>query len=71
VLLHYVSVGVDELDQDNLKHLLKLQYHDSIPDAVADLGMTLTKVLMTSSSFITATERCLSVYYEYETITAF
>jgi type I restriction enzyme R subunit len=44
VLLHYVSVGVDELDQDNLKHLLKLQYHDSIPDAVADLGMTITKV---------------------------
>ena len=26
VLLHYVSVGVEELDQDNLKHLLKLQY---------------------------------------------
>ncbi|MDD1615463.1 MAG: type I restriction enzyme, R subunit, partial [Methylococcaceae bacterium NSP1-2] len=44
VLLHYVSVGVDELDQDNLKHLLKLQYHDSIPDAVADLGMTITNV---------------------------
>ena len=38
VLAHYVSVGVEELDQDKLTPLLKLKYHDSIADAVADLG---------------------------------
>jgi len=38
VLSHYVSVGVQELDQDKLGPLLKLKYHDSIADAVADLG---------------------------------
>ncbi|MFM9865707.1 MAG: type I restriction-modification enzyme R subunit C-terminal domain-containing protein, partial [Micropepsaceae bacterium] len=38
VLSHYVSVGVDELDQDKLAPLLRLKYHDSIADAVADLG---------------------------------
>jgi len=38
VLSHYVSVGVGELDQDKLKPLLRLKYHDSIADAVADLG---------------------------------
>jgi len=38
VLSHYVSVGVEELDQDKLSPLLKLRYHDSIADAVADLG---------------------------------
>jgi type I restriction enzyme R subunit len=38
VLSHYVAVGVDELDQDKLTPLLRLQYHDSIADAVADLG---------------------------------
>ncbi len=38
VLSHYVSVGVDELDQEKLTPLLKLKYHDSISDAVADLG---------------------------------
>ena len=38
VLQHYVSVGVEELDQEKLKHLLGLRYHDSIADAVADLG---------------------------------
>jgi EcoEI R protein C-terminal/Type I restriction modification DNA specificity domain len=39
VLSHYVSVGVDELDQEKLTPLLRLKYHDSIADAVADLGM--------------------------------
>ena len=34
----YVSVGVEELDQAKLAPLLKLRYHDSINDAVADLG---------------------------------
>jgi len=37
VLSHYVSVGVDELDQEKLKPLLRLKYN-SISDAVADLG---------------------------------
>ena len=38
VLSHYVRVGVEELDQDKLTPLLRLKYHDSIVDAVADLG---------------------------------
>jgi type I restriction enzyme R subunit len=38
VLSHYVAVGVDELDQEKLTPLLRLKYHDSIADAVADLG---------------------------------
>ena len=38
VLQHYVSVGVEELDQEKLTPLLRLRYHDSIADAVADLG---------------------------------
>ena len=38
VLSHYVSSGVEELDQTKLTPLLKLKYHDSIADAVADLG---------------------------------
>ncbi len=38
VLSHYVSVGVDELDADKLNPLLRLKYHDSLADAVADLG---------------------------------
>lgn len=38
VLSHYVSVGVEELDQGKLKPLLRLKYHDSISDAIADLG---------------------------------
>jgi type I restriction enzyme, R subunit len=38
VLAHYVSVGVEELDQEKLTPLLRLKYHDSIADAIADLG---------------------------------
>lgn len=38
VLSHYVSVGVDELAQEKLTPLLRLRYHDSLADAVADLG---------------------------------
>ena len=38
VLSHYVSVGVEELDQEKLALLLRLKYHDSISDALADLG---------------------------------
>ncbi|MEW6513644.1 MAG: EcoAI/FtnUII family type I restriction enzme subunit R [Pseudomonadota bacterium] len=38
VLSHYVSIGVEELDRAKLTPLLKLKYHDSIADAVDDLG---------------------------------
>jgi type I restriction enzyme R subunit len=38
VLSHYVSVGVEELDSEKLTPLLLLKYHDSLADAVADLG---------------------------------
>ena len=38
VLAHYVSVGVEELDEEKLKPLLLLKYHNAIADAVADLG---------------------------------
>ena len=38
VLQHYVTIGVEELDQEKLTPLLRLKYHDSISDAIADLG---------------------------------
>jgi type I restriction enzyme R subunit len=38
VLAHYVREGVGELDQEKLAPLLKLRYHDSIADALTDLG---------------------------------
>lgn len=38
VLSHYISQGVAELDRDKLMPLLQLKYHNSIADAVADLG---------------------------------
>lgn len=38
VLQHYVSSGVQELAQEKLAPLLRLRYHNSIADAVADLG---------------------------------
>lgn len=38
VLSHYVAEGVEELDQAKLTPLLRLKYHNSIKDAVADLG---------------------------------
>jgi type I restriction enzyme R subunit len=37
-------VGVGELDQDKLTPLLKLKYHDSVSDAVADLGPEIGRV---------------------------
>ena len=40
MLSHYVSAGVDELDQEKLVPLLQLKYHNSIADAVSDLGDT-------------------------------
>ena len=38
VLSHYVEVGVEELSPEKLTPLLRLKYHDSLADAVADLG---------------------------------
>jgi type I restriction enzyme R subunit len=38
VLQHYITVGVEELDQEKLTPLLLLKYHNSLSDAVADLG---------------------------------
>ena len=38
MLSHYVKEGVDELDQEKLTPLLQLKYHNSIADAMADLG---------------------------------
>jgi type I restriction enzyme R subunit len=40
VLSHYVSSGVEELDQAKLNPLLRLKYHDSIADAAADFGQS-------------------------------
>ncbi len=38
VLSHYVTVGVEELSKEKLTPLLRLKYHNSIADAVAELG---------------------------------
>ena len=38
VLSHYVTVGVEELEQAKLSPLLRLKYNNSINDAVNDLG---------------------------------
>ncbi len=38
VLSHYVSQGVEELNQEKLTPLLRLKYNNSLPDAIADLG---------------------------------
>jgi len=38
VLSHYVSAGVDELDEIKLGPLLKLRYNNAIADAFTDLG---------------------------------
>jgi type I restriction enzyme R subunit len=38
VLSHYVRVGVEELDQEKLRPLLLLKYHNAIADAISDLG---------------------------------
>lgn len=51
VLAHYVTVGVEELDQDKLGPLLKLRYRDSIADAVADIGRPADEIGRTFSGF--------------------
>lgn len=42
VLAHYIRIGVEELERDKLKQLLRLKYQGSINDAVADLGSATT-----------------------------
>jgi type I restriction enzyme, R subunit len=37
VIAYYVQVGVEELDREKLTPLLRLKYHNSITDALADL----------------------------------
>jgi type I restriction enzyme R subunit len=51
VLGHYVSVGVEELDQEKLTPLLKLKYHDSLTDALADLGQSPAEISTAFSGF--------------------
>jgi len=51
VLAHYVQEGVEELEQEKLTKLLRLKYHDSIPDAVADLGGDITEICNLFSGF--------------------
>jgi type I restriction enzyme R subunit len=38
VLSHYVTVGVEQLDQEKLTPLLRLKYNNAISDAMKDLG---------------------------------
>jgi hypothetical protein len=38
VLSHYVSVDVEELDQERQTPLLRLKCHNSITDVLSDLG---------------------------------
>ncbi|MCB1206524.1 MAG: DEAD/DEAH box helicase family protein [Verrucomicrobiae bacterium] len=52
VLSHYVSVGVEELDQEKLAPLLKLKYHNSIADAVADLGADVNEAFTGFQKFL-------------------
>jgi type I restriction enzyme R subunit len=51
VLGHYVNVGVEELAQEKLTQLLKLKYHDSIADALADLGQSPEEIRTAFSGF--------------------
>jgi hypothetical protein len=44
VLSHYISIGVEELEQGKLTPLLKLRCHNSVNDAVADLGYDINEV---------------------------
>ena len=51
VLSHYVTIGVEELDQEKLTPLLRLKYHDSISDAIADLGGDPATIAQTFARF--------------------
>ena len=52
MLSHYVSVGVEELDQRKLTPLLKLRYNNSINDAVAELGEGIGDTFTGSQKFL-------------------
>jgi type I restriction enzyme R subunit len=54
VLSHYVSMGVDELDQDKLNPLLRLKYHDSIADAIRETGRNPQRFRWFSAVFVPA-----------------
>jgi type I restriction enzyme, R subunit len=43
---------VEELDQDKLTPLLRLKYHDSISDAVADLGREIGVVFVDFQKYL-------------------
>ena len=49
VLGHYV--GVEDADQEKLTPLLKLKYHDSLTDALADLGQSPAEISTAFSGF--------------------
>lgn len=51
VLQHYVTEGVTELEQSKLNPLLRLKYHDSITDAVAELGGKPEEITKTFAGF--------------------
>ena len=51
MLTHYVQEGVEELEQEKLTKLLRLRYHDSIHDAVADLGGDIAEIHNLFSGF--------------------
>jgi type I restriction enzyme R subunit len=51
VLQHYVTEGVEELEQSKLNPLLRLKYHNSITDAVADLGGKPEEITQVFASF--------------------
>ena len=50
VLSQYVEVGVEELNGKKLTPLLRLKYHDSLTDAVRDLGQA-TEILNAFTGF--------------------
>lgn len=54
VLSHYITEGVRELDLEKLTPLLRLKYHDSIAEAVADLGKPeeINKVFTTFQKYL-------------------
>jgi type I restriction enzyme R subunit len=56
VLSHYVSVGVEELEQSKLTPLLRLRYHDSINDAVEDLGGDIGEAFAGFQKYLYGTE---------------
>ncbi len=66
VLSHYVRVGVEELEQGKLSVLLRLAYHDSLEDAVEDLGKAeaIRTVFAGFQKFLYATESYESVAME-------